>query len=319
MDLKHATIPYNPRDLEAWKAGHYELKTSRASAFIKQILVDKAKRRREGRLARGKPADRRFFGEAFLAAHSEFLHRAEWYGSFKWLSASRWLSTKRARLSSPAQFRSALDAYVLNLKQLQSKEAILGPLLAGRHAVAPDLWLFTGRRHRFIEVKLPGDSLSNTQLAGLALIATCLEAAKPVSVEVVSLVDDPLAYAGLSGSDREAFRSFCDALAAANSVDTRPSRWSWREGKVDPDEEHIELRYGDASRSAYAEWTPVALVGRPVRRVFPVQWMGSPDIEVSNEVGRELDFYLVEHPTSHPGTGNPWEYSVYHCGTAANV
>jgi hypothetical protein len=75
MDLKHQRVQYRPADLRAWQAGRYQvLKQSRASEFIRQILFDKARRRREARVASGKGGDRRFFGEAVVAAHPEFAH-----------------------------------------------------------------------------------------------------------------------------------------------------------------------------------------------------------------------------------------------------
>jgi hypothetical protein len=311
-DLKHQSVLYRPADLRAWQAGRYQvLKQSRASEFIKQILFDKARRRREARVASGKGGDRRFFGEAVVAAHPAFAHRAGWYGSFKWLSAPAWCAaTESSLFGYRDQFRAALDKYVLNLRQVQSREKLLHSLLGDKHAVAPDLWLFTGREHRFIEVKLPGDRLRDSQLAGLALIASCLKSARPVSVEVVSVVADSVDGCRLSEGERERFKSFCEALTAA---------WRWREGGVDCSREHIEIRIGDASRSEYEQWVPVALVGRPVRSVFPVQWLINPDGQLATEVRRELDFYLIEHPAKFSGTGDPWAYAVYHCGTGANM
>lgn len=106
-----------------------------------------------------------------------------------------------------------------------------------------------------------------------------------------------------------------------SSSEPRTSKsWTWAEGAVDPDREHIELRYGDASQATYDEWTPVALVGRPKRRTFPVRWLlPAVDVEIVSEVRRELDFYLVQHPKDFPATGHPWGYAIYHCGTGANV
>jgi len=99
------------------------------------------------------------------------------------------------------------------------------------------------------------------------------------------------------------------------------SGWRWHEGAVDPACEHIELRYGDASRDEYGRWTPVALIGRPKGRTFPVRWLltTSAHPEIISEVQRELTFYLIEHPREHPATGHPWGYAVYHCGTGANM
>ena len=98
------------------------------------------------------------------------------------------------------------------------------------------------------------------------------------------------------------------------------SDWTWAEGAVDPGQEHIEIRYGDASSAAYDQWIRVALVGPPVVRTFPVRWLSvSLSPEILAAVRHELDFYLIEHPASFPDTGDPWRYVVYHCATAANV
>lgn len=209
------TIDYDPADLEAWKSGRYQiLKRSRASQFIKGILCEKARHRRAGRLASGKEGDRRFFGEAAVAAHPDFAHREGWYGSFKWLSAPVWREPGKS--SSPSyrgDFQAALHAHVHNLDAVQSHEARLRLLLKGKHAVAPDLWLFDGRKHRFIEVKLRGDCVRDPQLAGLALIAGCLRATPPVSVEVVALVPRGSPHGALTGDERVRFRRFLEAAA----------------------------------------------------------------------------------------------------------
>jgi len=99
----------------------------------------------------------------------------------------------------------------------------------------------------------------------------------------------------------------------------KSSAWHWREGPVDPAGEHIELRYGDASRDGYDHWTPVALIGRPKHRTFPLRWLSGGDPGIISAVQQELDFYLVEHPKDFPDTGHPWEYAIYHCGTGANM
>ena len=98
----------------------------------------------------------------------------------------------------------------------------------------------------------------------------------------------------------------------------QPTGWSWREGSVDANEEHIELRYGDASKTNHESWLPIALVGRPEDHVFPVFWLMKPDDPSREEMiiaaRRELDFYLVEK-----GEPNPWKYAIYHCSTSANL
>jgi len=94
--------------------------------------------------------------------------------------------------------------------------------------------------------------------------------------------------------------------------------WSWQESTVDPEGEHIELRYGDAAKNDYEEWLPIALIGKPTNHVFPVLWLVTPDNpsheQMIDAAKKELDFYLVE--MREP---NPWAYAKYHCGTSANM
>jgi hypothetical protein len=73
---------------------------------------------------------------------------------------------------------------------------------------------------------------------------------------------------------------------------------------VDREAEHIELRYGDANKSDYEQWLPIALIGKPISNVFPVLWLMSPD-DPSHEgmiaaARKELDFYLVEKGEANP-------------------
>ena len=49
--------------------------------------------------------------------------------------------------------------------------------------------------------------------------------------------------------------------------------WFWKEGKVDPAGEHIELRYGNAHKNGWDEWIPVARLGKAVGIEFSVQWL----------------------------------------------
>ena len=61
---------------------------------------------------------------------------------------------------------------------------------AGEKPSPPDLWLIDGAgNHRFIEVKLPGDTVRDCQLAGLAVIASSLPSrpGMKVNVEVFDL------------------------------------------------------------------------------------------------------------------------------------
>lgn len=99
---------------------------------------------------------------------------------------------------------------------------------------------------------------------------------------------------------------------------SKHSEWKWEESVVDAKAEHIELRLGDASSKSYKEWIPVARIGKPENKVFPVQWLIQQDSSdrgtIMQVAQRELDFYLVEK-----GEPNPWGYAQYHCNTTANL
>ncbi len=138
-----------------------------------------------------RPESRRFFGEAYVA--SIIKHREGYYGSFKWLTNPAFLSAKAFPAGDTQcfkeEFRAALHRHfgAIQLAALQ-KEAGNIKGLGGQKAVAPDLWLIDRHgNHRFIEVKLPGDTVAVTQLAGMAAIACCLRAKKELSVEIIEL------------------------------------------------------------------------------------------------------------------------------------
>ena len=68
----------------------------------------------------------------------------------------------------------------------------------------------------------------------------------------------------------------------------------------------------------------MARVGRPVKRVWPVEWLAAPETlpaEVRDYVVEELNFYLVEHSVMSLSGGPPdkWEYAIYHCRTMSNM
>ena len=92
--------------------------------------------------------------------------------------------------------------------------------------------------------------------------------------------------------------------------------WGWQDGVVNVHGEHIELRYGDADTTAYEQWFPIALIGKPKSRVFPVRWLMDPGTHerMIDAARKELDFYLVEKREVYP-----WDYAIYHCNTAANM
>jgi hypothetical protein len=65
---------------------------------------------------------------------------------------------------------------------------------------------------------------------------------------------------------------------------------------------------------------PVALVAKPVQGTFIVEFLQIREVNESEyqrmklAVTKELTFYLVEK-----GEKDPWQYAIYHCGTASNI
>ena len=179
--------PY-PKDLlEKWKAGDYSMLTdSYAPDYIKNILIQKAKNR----------PGRRFFGEAFIASTMEMTDG--WYNSFKWLTAKKWITGIGLKPDFEKPFYHALIKHIdlgclINL-QSEAKKLIEGKCddlcVVGKYKkpVAPDLWIIDRNGHfKFIECKLPDDSIAEHQLVGLALIEKYVGAIRPVSIIVMEL------------------------------------------------------------------------------------------------------------------------------------
>ena len=116
--------------------------------------------------------------------------------------------------------------------------------------------------------------------------------------------------------ERARLHGIGDRMSSRDS-NTDSTGWIWEEDTVDLDGEHFELRYGDVNTGGYEDWTPIAIIGKPRGRVFPVMWLMTPpeiDKSIIQAVREELDFYLVDK--CEP---NPWEYAIYHCGTGANI
>ncbi len=180
---------FDQKKLDAWKRGRREgIIRLVGSDHLRGVLKLKAS-------SREKPTAR-FFGETYIASLNP---RCEgFYGSFKWLTNPRFASRKEFPRgpARPLQqtLRDALHKHftrdgVVEVQQAASdlhREHLAA--LHGKKPTAPDLWLIDERgHHRFIEAKLPGDSLAPHQVAGLALLATCLGARHPVSVEIIEL------------------------------------------------------------------------------------------------------------------------------------
>ena len=187
IELKNEFLSYPESLLDAWKSGdHSMLINSNASDYIKDILIFKSKAR----------SGRRFFGEAYIASKLEM--KEGWYNSFKWLTADKWLSGEGLESKFEKPFYDALMEHVgadilsglqkssINFYNNQKEKLVDGKKY--KKPVAPDLWLIDKEgRFRFIESKLPGDTIGAHQIAGLALIKKYLSINVPVSVSIMHL------------------------------------------------------------------------------------------------------------------------------------
>ena len=180
-------LSYPKTLLNAWKNRDYSmLQNSKASGYIKEILIHKANLR----------PGRRFFGEAYIA--SKIQMKDGWYSSFKWLTSEKWLSGEGLESEYEKPFHHALMKYVgvEPLTELQRKAVSLyethkETLIVGgkpKKPVAPDLWIIDQQdRFRFIESKLFGDTIKPHQIAGLVLIQKHLKVRNPVLVSIITL------------------------------------------------------------------------------------------------------------------------------------
>jgi hypothetical protein len=91
----------------------------------------------------------------------------------------------------------------------------------------------------------------------------------------------------------------------------------WKEGQVDQTQQHFELRYGSAKGRNRGEWTPAALVGRPVAGVLVVQFLieegDSRKARILKETKEDIQFMCELNEPDH------WNYFKYHCTTASNL
>ena len=219
--LKVVPVAYRSSDLEAWKDGKYDVVLGESHRWgpLENILAAKATRCRQGRIARGHDCgDARFFGEAVAAKSTREACR---YSSYKWLTSPLWASQRKLPEGPKTGFRNALqDHFGQELSAVRATAMRLRrrlPLKSGRRQkpVAPDLWVITSDgSHRFIEVKLSDrrDTSSLPQLAGLAVIATCLGSAHAVSVELFNLFSHGNTPPDCQ-REKEQFAKFCQDLA----------------------------------------------------------------------------------------------------------
>jgi hypothetical protein len=200
MKLQVRRLPFPQRTLDRWQDGHYDdvLGRLEPGSFIRRVLVEKLKRR---------PPSRRFFGEAFVVA--ELKPQSAWYGSFKWLTS--WPTTSASSFGT--EYRTALKAAFPEVSGLSPRALSLCQHLGGKKPVPPDLWLVLNGQHHFIEVKLPGDTVRPTQLAGLAAIATWLAPRGDVIVSVYDLYAEEQPEQRSVDDLRAQYKQLCEICA----------------------------------------------------------------------------------------------------------
>jgi hypothetical protein len=204
MELHIQPLEFPEAELHEWEQGtsYKALTRLPASSFVKHILEEK--------LCNRSNPSRRFFGEAFVAAHLN--GETGWYGSFKWLTS--WPTRPASRYG--AEYRAALKKCFPSVSSISSIAFALCEHLDGKKPVPPDLWLIIDGQHHFIEVKLPGDAIRPTQIAGLALIAACLSSKDDVSVCVYNLYPHCDSQTGLP-------RLFKDSTTSSGASAGRPN------------------------------------------------------------------------------------------------
>jgi hypothetical protein len=90
-----------------------------------------------------------------------------------------------------------------------------------------------------------------------------------------------------------------------------------REGPVDREEDHFELRFGAATRDNWDDWILVALIGPPEAGATNIQFLVDSQESTAHlieKVWREVKFYFLEL-----NEDDPWLYAQYHCGTTSNL
>jgi hypothetical protein len=196
MELQVQHLPFPSRALERWRDGDHDgvLNQLHAGSFVRWILVEK--------LANRKRPGRRFFGEAFVVA--KLRPESAWYGSFK--SLTSWPVGVASSFGD--EYRAALSRAFPEAPSLSSRAKALRRHLGGKVPVPRDLWVVHGGHHKFIEVKLPGDTVRPSQIAGLAAIATWLAPTESCSVWVYELYPDGQPEPRRSNQNKMLFEQF---------------------------------------------------------------------------------------------------------------
>ena len=204
MELHVESLSFPESLLDQWKRGDYSLvRQLPARSFLRRILTEKIRNRSK--------LGRRFFGETYLATHVK--PENGWYGSFKWLSS--WPATDGSPYAT--EYRAALKKFFPSVSGISLHGMALREHLEGKKPMPPDLWLVVDGAHRFIEVKLPGDLIRPSQIAGLALIATWLSSSHPVSVWIYNLYSEGGKPKVVPARVDRQFADFCDICKQANA------------------------------------------------------------------------------------------------------
>jgi hypothetical protein len=91
----------------------------------------------------------------------------------------------------------------------------------------------------------------------------------------------------------------------------RVNKFSWVEGLVDKNSEHIKITYKENS-------DPFALIGKGDGKKFIVQFLNNKDQPNNEEILRyvihDIDYYLIDLEER-----DPWRYAQYHCTTSSNI
>ena len=135
--------------------------------------------------------------------------------SYQWLTSSIWADAKCPADELHQKFETALHDHFPRLAEVQ-KRALAFWAQDGVKPAAPDLWLIRDDEHWFIEAKIPPDDLSESQLAGMALIATCLPSAtKQVRVAAVYLQEESVRHGPTLAETQRRYEALCMRLARA--------------------------------------------------------------------------------------------------------
>ncbi|MBM3820923.1 MAG: hypothetical protein FJW14_18175 [Acidimicrobiia bacterium] len=189
MELITSHERFDQAQLDAWRKGRrQELIQLAGSDHLRGVLKLKA--------SSWKRPTARFFGESYVASCNSGC--SGFYGSFKWLTNAKFANAKEFSRGPARPFQQALREALhkhftaAGVQEVQRAALALhrtqSSALQGKKPTAPDLWLLDEHdHHRFIEAKLPGDSLAPHQVVGLAVIGACFGRRRSVSVEIVEL------------------------------------------------------------------------------------------------------------------------------------